>query len=805
MEIQKTAETIAELLKDPEVVEFFSEAELKEVGEEMVAAMKEVLGDLTLEKIEFAIDDDMYFNTVENFVHLGMGLVKRVLKTFRELENISGSAKGLSPFLRGALRKAVTLSLKGDAAHEAGHRVIDLNPIKDLGLKPEVWGQLGLSSLNNSFIDCRNDDRIMALYPKLKPEMDAALEFSFGPGGRLDWPYKAKDAMLKQGYLPLFAQFDSEVIRQWAYGAPYPTTDPRVREVLKKHEGDIRFMAKDPTCVPKKKPSLLERKAKARKVYRRVEEIFKGDYQKLLERDRQNQAVHQAITIVGLHSAGVPLHPKMKNLLDSKLPQMPPELAEEMQKKLATQREEKEAYEKEHKPVEKIQAEVGKAIEKTLSAGPEKPVLPSGSKEAEGKGPSPFELIGPAVLVEGLSEPLREYLIKLFEEMQETMKDEIMQQMLSEMLQELLKDPEKFLKEIEDALNAKLRPHTKPPTSPTHQEMEAEQKQEPKQENPNDSTLIEQGGKPSMMSAAEIARVIPRELEEAERWLEHNIDIDERIEAWKEAIRTESRRGRKPTKKPTAKVRLPAMMRDRLRKQLGVKQEGKIFEKQVPKQEKITVSILWRTQAVSLKEALRLFLFLQKIRETPEVKRFLDLEILVSQKVPGISEKDDRAPIPVVVSFNQDPDRDYDEIMHNMLALNKAGSSDSGLSIVEDATALEVQRRRLLDRNRGSGNRFAIDLWDEAAIQHDSKNPMQAVYDQIDKTQEELDGKAFCFVLKSNGASPNSPGNHYGKDHWLEARSTKELIERLDLVILSMLTYKDGYATHVKEEMEDKN
>jgi len=71
--------------------------------------------------------------------------------------------------------------------NEAGHRVIDRNPVQDLGISQEEWGQLGISSLANSLMDCRNDQRIMQIHPDLKPDMMTALEFSFGPRSRLSW------------------------------------------------------------------------------------------------------------------------------------------------------------------------------------------------------------------------------------------------------------------------------------------------------------------------------------------------------------------------------------------------------------------------------------------------------------------------------------------------------------------------------------------------------------------------------------------------------------------------------------------
>ena len=51
--------------------------------------------------------------------------------------------------------------------------------------KKEDWDKLGMSSLANTLMDCRNDQRIMQVHPDLKPDMETALEFSLAPGGRV--------------------------------------------------------------------------------------------------------------------------------------------------------------------------------------------------------------------------------------------------------------------------------------------------------------------------------------------------------------------------------------------------------------------------------------------------------------------------------------------------------------------------------------------------------------------------------------------------------------------------------------------
>lgn len=781
MEVKNVQESIESILKNHSIETYFTAEELMQVAENMVGVIKEVLGELGIEYVSFHDDDDMFFNLDENFVHLGLGIVKKMLDTWFAI--LTGGGTVYLP--KEIIKEEIILSLIGDAAHEAGHRVIDLHPIKDLGMPREEWDRLGVQYLSNALMDCRNDDRIMAFHSEKKRAMESALEFSFGPGGRLDWPSEKENLLLRRGYCALFGEFDSEAIRLWAYGKIDEKTDPRVEKLLEAKREAIEYIAKNQRCVPGKNPGALERKAKAKEAYGKIIEIFNGEYQELIKRDIENQSIHQAISVVALVSNGHPVNAKLSEVVKAEVEKLDLALKQELESRLAEQRKNKEKYDNQKAPVEKVALDTQK---KTDVITGEKPQPKEEPKDY-------FDLLGPAARVEELSEGLREFLLKLFSQMQQEMQN----QSLSQLIKMLLADPEKFLKELEDKLSDKIKPHTIPTIVPTHADLANEPAKPELAEKPYELDIE---GSTSPIDYDDLPKTTPRELEKVELWLEKNIDMKERIEAWRKAIYSAIKTGRRKTDRPGADIDFGALVQDEIAQEMGTEPAGKIFLERKQQREKITLSVLWRTVGVSTEEALKLFVFLMKIYEDPEINRHLDLEILVSQNVPGVRRSEDAVPIPIVIGFDQHPIRNFDQIMENLLALQKTIEEGGSLSIVQDATALRTQRERLLRKNPGSKKRFLVDLWDEAAIEAGAADPMSAVKEEIAKTRDVLKGRAFCFVMKKNASPKSTPARAYGADRFLLCESTESLISYLDIVVRDMIKYSDKYAFHIREDAE---
>ena len=793
MEIQQPNEVFDQLLQDPIVKEWFSLEELKAATIEMIEVVHEVLGSQKIKGIGFHPDSENFFDLRGKTIHFGLGVLPQMIHTWFDILTGEGAAY-IPPEM---IKDYVRTSLRRIAAHEAGHCVIDCLPVEEMGLSQEEWGQLGISSLANSLMDCRDDGRLIALYSehgtKVGKDVKTGLEFKFGPHGPLDWPSNLEAKMLHQGYPLRFTQFDCEAIRWWAYGVNHPFIDAKVKAVLEKFGPDIDFVARHPHCVPKHDPSGIEVKTKGKVAYRRVAQVYKGEYQQLIELDRDNQTVHQSISIVGLFENGESLPDELTQLLEERLAELEEPLAAELQAKLEQQREEKIQYEKAVHPVESMQQEISKGTNDLLLSSEENPPEPKKPKE------DMLSLLGPAVRVEELSEPLREFLKKLFEEMQSVV-EQLMQEMLGALLKQLIENPEKFLKSEEDKLNQLLRSPMRPSTHPTHEEM-GKINNEPPKPGPPAPLLITP--KASLLSSENLVHLMPKELRDAQEWLDAHVDMDEKIRAWKEAIYASRRGGEQLTGSITSKIHIPSLVREDIRRHLGAApgDSERIFLKPDREREKITLSLLWRTQAISAEDALKLFLFLFKIYEDPEIYRYLDLEILISQKIPGLS-KEEESRIPLVIAFGDDPVVNHDKLVSNLLAIQKVGQTGAGVQIVEDATALRTQRERLLAQNPRSKRRFALDCWDEAAIQSGVSDPLKAVRNEIEKTQEVLQGHAFCFVLNPHGSQLNH-GEWYGKEHHLDWSSTEQLIRSLDVVCRTMIQYPDNYASRIDSSIEE--
>ncbi len=809
MEVPNINPVLEKICSAEAVSKYFSAEDIKSLAGEMTDTIVGVLGDRKFEVV-FTADTKMFATLGTRQIHLGLGMIKAMISTW-EKKILGGLAAGKGEIDVKSLKEKVVSSLIADAAHEAGHLVIDRRP-SELWISQEEWGMVGISSLANALLDCRNDQRIMVHHPDLKENMTDCVDFNFGPDGRQDWISGDREILLKTGFSPLFTQFESEAMRIWAFGEIHPLTNPRVKNLLEVHREQILFIAKDKACIPARNPHELEVKAKARKAYGEISKINAGDYQKVLvSRDRENQAIHQAVSAVGLFwsgYAGIPQ--KLKDLLEQKLSSMDEELNYELQYHIAFQQMDKADYEKNNISPETIADAQAEKVKEVLEGAPgfkEGLSDEPDSQPTEGEGTATakqpetyFDLLGPAVKVEGISDPLRDFLKKLFEEMSKEMQEEINQNLLNQILQMLLGDPDKALKVIEDAINEKLRPHTVPSTMPSHKESEDNPPPMPqKDEKPNPKPFSQ-----NSLPVEDLIKLAPRELEETEAWLDENLDMQERIFAWREAIHSVIKGAKKKTDRPQDTLYVPELVMDEIRQEMGLEQSGKIFlNTKVEKREKINLSVLWRTVAMPVSEALKLILFLCRIHSDAEIRQHLDLEILFSQDIPDVKKTSGKTPVPVVVSFGDDPVADYEKIVDNLMVLNKSAKQGGNFPIVQDATALKTQRDRLLKHNPSAKRKFAIDLWDEMAIELGAKNAMEAVLKEIRLTQSALDGKAFCFVLKTAGASKiATPARTYGENNFLIEKSTERLIRYLDVVVRTMICFPDTYSQRIKEQIE---
>ena len=789
-EIKKIDEAIDKVLQTHEIAAYFTKEELQHTANEMVEVMKEVLSNPeTLKFIEFHEGSEMAFYFDEKYIRIGLGRIKQMVNTWFDMQTGFGSVY----MPREMIREAVEASLRRSAIHEVQHHEIDLNPVTEIGIPIETWGKIGMSSWGNAWMDNRVDQRSIDQETKYADDVRTGLEYKFGPNGDLDWVAHKEEELLKRGHVHLFNQASCEAIRAWAEGKIHSETDPRVRAVLEKHKDDILFTARDPKCVPKKGSGKLEIKAKARKVYEKVVKSFEESVAPLVEIDKNNQAVHQAISIVGLLQNGEEMHEKIKKLLEEKLETIEGQpIKKELEEKLSKQKEEKEEYDRTHPSVAAVSGETAEAVGTAME------------EDSPGKTPEDyFDILGPAVPVEQLSEELREWLKKLLEELIEEMREEIMEQILQQIIQQLLQNPETILRQEEDELNEKLRPCTVPPSSPNHEEMEGERRGRSARPEQDEVEVVppERPTPPEVVvdPDAIVAHPVMSQLEKYEKELDRLYDMEAKIEAWKEAIYARVHTGQRLTDDPTPDIDAGGLIHHLIRTGRGEEDPyPQMFLESAPEQEKITLSILWRTDGVRASEALKVMLFLKRIYEDNAIRRYLDLEILMAQPVEGFEQPSEEAEVPVVLSFDQKMEgADWERLLHNLLAIQKKDESeDATLHVVNGPLALKTQRERILRQNPGSKRRFVIDFWDELTGR---KGEMNDIIDEISKTKEALHGKACCIVFDERGMFKNSPAKAYGEGNYLGVSDGKDLITYLDIVVRSMIQFGDDFAEKTKE------
>ncbi len=803
MEVTNFNKSIAEVMaKNPELEEFFTEEELLELTNDMVRAVTEVAGQHNVKKIEFSETEEMYCQMIEKRVRLGLGNLVKMSQTWaRKLGHTKGNHETAEQ-----VKIQTISSLRSDAAHEGGHAVIDRYPL-DLGMAPELFNQAGMQSLQNAVWDCRNDQRIINQHPGLSDDMRTNMDFAFSyGGGRLAWddPVEQAEKLEELGYTPLFSQFTCEVIRHWAHGEIHPDTDERVRAALESELSNLNFLATSSATIPVANPIEPEVRYKAKLTYENVLDIYGREYEKLVKIDTENQMVHQAADLMGLDHIGYPLHPNLKAKIEEAKTKATPEILEELNCHLEFQQTAKEFKKMEEAPVESGITGIFKKIVKAITGSNATDDLEKTDDFKTTKKSTERELIGPAIQVEPLSPELRKWLMELFKEAKQEADKIQMTQALEQMIKDLLMDPEGKIKMLDEENAEGMKPHTIPDTYPSYKALEdaIEAAQNPPAPlSPSDhseNTNISPDGGGFYLIPAETDGVDMREFPEIEQWLDDNIDMKEKIRQWREAIKAMGKGGSKLQYDFTTDLDMEAIIDDEVRVEAGILPEMKIFRKEVKSQEKVTLSILWRTQAAEAKNTLKLFLFLKRIYEDPEVRKYLDLEVLLSQDVPGIPQEDE-AHIPLIIGFGQDPIRDHDDIMDNLHKLKGSYS----FPINQDATALEVQRKRLIKHaHPESRRRFTIDIWDEAAVQMGVANPMQAVRDEIGKTREALKDHSFCIVI--NGGSGNTAKQSYGEKHVLAAKGPVELIDNLDIVVRNMIKSGDDFADAVQAELATK-
>jgi len=264
------------------------------------------------------------------------------------------------------------------AGHEGSHRAITPHP-KELGLSPEkireLYSQIGFGYLQNVIEDPAVNDWMKKRFPGLREYVKKTYDEQFKKENTVLSRPDVQRIAEQLGYWPRFAQYGSEVIRDWHQGRFSQKLDPAVEKALKRTIADAR---KSISTIPN--PEKSERK----EIIQTAQERFKinteyiwPEVKKLVEMDLHTEEQRQMLE---------DFRQKQKEL-EQKRKEM-----EEAQKEGNTQKQEElqkeiEGLEKELDPFnglpEDVKKELQEQIDKAIQEAAEKLNKEIGEKQKQ--------------------------------------------------------------------------------------------------------------------------------------------------------------------------------------------------------------------------------------------------------------------------------------------------------------------------------------------------------------------------------------------------------------------------------------
>jgi len=180
------------------------------------------------------------------------------------------------------------------AGHEGSHRAISLHP-KELGLSQEeikgLYSQIGFSYTQNAIEDPAVNDWMTKRFPGLKKYAKEAYDELLKEENAVLSSPEVQRITLQLGYWPKFAQYGSEIIRDWHQGRFSQELDPAVEKALQRTIEDAR---KSRSTIPN--PEKSERKEIIRTAQERFEintEYIWPEVKKLVEMDLRTEEQRQ--------------------------------------------------------------------------------------------------------------------------------------------------------------------------------------------------------------------------------------------------------------------------------------------------------------------------------------------------------------------------------------------------------------------------------------------------------------------------------------------------------------------------------
>jgi hypothetical protein len=182
------------------------------------------------------------------------------------------------------------------AGHEGAHRAITLHP-KELGLSQEkireLYSQIGFGYLQNVIEDPAVNDWMTRRFPGLKEYTKKTYDEQLKEEGAVLSTPEVRRIAAQLGYWPRFAQYGSEIIRDWHQGRFSRELDPAVERALKR---TIDYARKSRSTIPN--PEKSERK----EIIQTAQERFKinteyiwPEVRKLVEMDLRTEEQRQMV------------------------------------------------------------------------------------------------------------------------------------------------------------------------------------------------------------------------------------------------------------------------------------------------------------------------------------------------------------------------------------------------------------------------------------------------------------------------------------------------------------------------------
>jgi len=176
------------------------------------------------------------------------------------------------------------------AGHEGSHRAISPSP-KELGLSQEeiteLYSQIGFGYLQNIIEDPAVNDWMRKRFPGLQEYVEKTYNEQLKEEGAVLSTLEVKKIAAQLGYWPRFAQYGSEVIRDWHQGRFSQELDPAVEKALQRTIDDAR---KSRTTIPNpERPEKREIVQTAQKRFRINTEYIWPEVKKLVEMDLRTE------------------------------------------------------------------------------------------------------------------------------------------------------------------------------------------------------------------------------------------------------------------------------------------------------------------------------------------------------------------------------------------------------------------------------------------------------------------------------------------------------------------------------------